>query len=163
MDPSTVQKNLLLSEGNRKVEEEQLHSHLPEKSDHSPQVLCEQGLDGRYYWEVEVFGSFSVGVTYKGTDKKAKLGRNDRSWCLVCSSDGFNVQHNSENIFVSSLGLRFSRVGVYLDWLAGTLSFYRVSADSQTHLHTFKTTFTETLYPAVELHPGSSALFCKLT
>lgn len=166
LDAGAVQKNLLLSEGNRKVawvEKKQSHSHLLEKSYHSPQVLCQQGLDGRCYWEVEVFGSLRVGVTYKGTDKKVKMGHSDKSWCLVSSSDGFHVQHKSENIFVSSRGWRSSRVGMYLDWPAGTLSLYRVSADSQIHLHTFKTTFNKPLYPAVQLRPESSALFNKLT
>ncbi|KAF3853045.1 hypothetical protein F7725_013733, partial [Dissostichus mawsoni] len=37
------------------------------------------------------------------------------------------------------------RFGVYLDWPAGTLSFYRVSGHTLSHLHTFRTTFTEPL------------------
>ncbi|CAL8290506.1 unnamed protein product [Lota lota] len=46
-------------------------------------------------------------------------------------------------------------VGVYLDRPAGTLSFYRVSpdvggsSDTQTHIHTFQSTFTQE-----DLHPG---------
>ncbi|CAI5657266.1 unnamed protein product [Oreochromis niloticus] len=40
-----------------------------------------------------------------------------------------------------------NRVAVYVDCPAGTLSFYRVSSDTLIHLHTFNTTFTETLYP----------------
>ncbi|KAM3858858.1 NACHT, LRR and PYD domains-containing protein 14-like [Diretmus argenteus] len=40
---------------------------------------------------------------------------------------------------------------VYLNWSAGTLSFYRVSSDSLIHLHTFTSTFTEPLYPGFRL------------
>ncbi|KAI1887603.1 hypothetical protein AGOR_G00192020 [Albula goreensis] len=53
------------------------------------------------------------------------------------------------------------RLGVYLDWLAGTLSFYSVSSSSEeTHLHTFHATFTGPLYPGVWLkEPGDSFQF----
>ncbi|KAJ8377658.1 hypothetical protein AAFF_G00255030 [Aldrovandia affinis] len=47
-------------------------------------------------------------------------------------------------------------VGVYLDWPAGTLSFYSISSDRLTHLHTFHTTFTEPLYPGFGLGLGAS-------
>ncbi|XP_045919954.1 protein NLRC3-like [Micropterus dolomieu] len=169
-DPNTAHKNLLLSEGNRKVtwvKEEQPHHHHQERFDQCQRVLCEQGLDGRCYWEVEVFGLFSVGVTYRGADKEGKwddfkLGHNDKSWCLVCSNDGYYILHCNNKVDVSSLGWRSSQVGVFLDWPAGTLSFYRVSSDSRVRLHTFKTKFSEPLYPAVELHTQSSAAFSQI-
>lgn len=44
---------------------------------------------------------------------------------------------------------RLSRVGVYLDWPAGTLSFYDASSNSDklVHLYTFETKFSESVYP----------------
>ncbi|XP_065326207.1 NLR family CARD domain-containing protein 3-like [Pelmatolapia mariae] len=48
------------------------------------------------------------------------------------------------------------RVAVYVDCPAGTLSFYRVSSDTLIHLHTFNTTFTETLYPGFAFDYDSS-------
>ncbi|XP_031169805.2 NLR family CARD domain-containing protein 3-like isoform X2 [Sander lucioperca] len=168
LDPNTAHKNLLLSEGNRKVTwvEDEQPSHHQERFDYCKQVLCEQDLDKRCYWEVEVFGPLSIGVTYRQPAQKGKtdeMGYNDKSWCLVCSNDGNYILHNNEKVDVTSLGWRSSRVGVYLDWPAGTLSFYRVSSDSRTRLHTYKTTFNEPLYPAVKLeHTQSSAFFCQL-
>lgn len=156
MDPATSHKTLL-SEGNRKVTWAD-DSHHPGSSSRPVQVLCEQGLRGRCYWEVKVSGPLAVGVSYRGADTK----HSDGSWSLVCSSEGYCVQHDDDKMYVSSLGWRSSWVGVYLDWSAGTLSFYRVSADSLVHLHTFRTAFTEPLYPAVELQPQSSAVFCSL-
>ncbi|XP_044197866.1 protein NLRC3-like isoform X4 [Thunnus albacares] len=171
LDPNTAHKNLRLSEGNRKVtwmEEEQSYRNHSERFDLCPQVLCEQGLDKRCYWEIEVVEPFKIGVTYrtigrKGDGNDCKLGQNAKSWCMFCSEEGCYVMHNNKSISVASLCSRSSQVGVYLDWPAGTLSFYRVSSDSRTRLHTFKTTFTEPLYPAVEFHTQSSALFCQLT
>ncbi|KAL4009686.1 hypothetical protein ACER0C_003538 [Sarotherodon galilaeus] len=53
------------------------------------------------------------------------------------------------------------RAAVYVDCPAGTLSFYRVSSDTLIHLHTFNTTFTQTLYPGILfLSPGASVSLC---
>ncbi|CAI5657176.1 unnamed protein product [Oreochromis niloticus] len=52
------------------------------------------------------------------------------------------------------------RAAVYVDCPAGTLSFYRVSSDTLIHLHTFNTTFTQTLYPGFWLAYGSSVSLC---
>ncbi|CAK6977545.1 NACHT%2C LRR and PYD domains-containing protein 12-like [Scomber scombrus] len=171
LDRKTAHKNLCLSEENRKVtwvKEEQSYPDDPERFDLCPQVLCKEGLNQRCYLEVEVDEPFNIGVTYKAMSRKGdvndcKLGQNEKSWSLVCSDDGCYVMHNNESTSVGSLCSRSSRLGVYLDWQAGTLSFYRVSSDSRTRLHTFKTKFTEPLYPAVKFHTQSSALFCQLT
>ncbi|KAM6894282.1 NLR family CARD domain-containing protein 3-like isoform 2-T2 [Lycodopsis pacificus] len=171
LDPNTAHKNLLLSEGNRKVtwvEDQQRYPHRPERFDHCQQVLCEQGLQERCYWEVEVTEPFTIGLTYstigrKGDVNDCKLGRNEKSWCMSCSDDGCFVWHNNKSVCVLSQCSRSSRVGVYLDCPAGTLSFYRVSSDSRILLHTFHKEFKEYLYPAAELHPHSAALFCQLT
>ncbi|XP_038123173.1 protein NLRC3-like isoform X2 [Cyprinodon tularosa] len=163
-------QNLVLSEGNRKVtwlEDDPPHLHPIEHSDRRQQVLCNQALTGRHYWEVEVCGTLSIGVTHEDALKKGKMGdfrmgHDKDSWCLVCSYDGFYVLHHSHRLDVPSLGWRTSRLGVYLDWPNGTLSFYRVSSDSLIHLYTFKGAFSEPLYPAVELNILSSAVFCHL-
>uniref|UniRef100_UPI003AAB35A6 protein NLRC3-like n=1 Tax=Centroberyx gerrardi TaxID=166262 RepID=UPI003AAB35A6 len=57
-----------------------------------------------------------------------------------------------------------NRVAVYLDWSAGSLSFYRVSSDTLIHLHTFHSTFTEPLYPAFgfRLRFDSSLFLCQI-
>lgn len=170
LDSNTAHKNLLLSEDKRKVtwvEEEQAYPDHTERFDCCQQVLCEQGLKERCYLEMEVSEPLCVGLTYRSIGRNGdvddcKLGQNNKSWCLICSDDGCFVQHNKEKVCVSSQCLRCSRVGVYLDWEAGTLSFYRVFSGSLIHLHTFKTTFTDPLYPAVELHTCSSVLFCQL-
>ncbi|KAK6309287.1 hypothetical protein J4Q44_G00207500, partial [Coregonus suidteri] len=111
-------------------------------------VLCREGLSGRCYWEVEWSGGwFYTAVSYKdisrtGTD--GTFGDNDKSWCLHLSSSCCSFRHNNFGTKLS--GPRSSRVGVYLDHKAGTLSFYSVS-DTMTLLHRVQTTFTQPLYP----------------
>ncbi|XP_071223472.1 NLR family CARD domain-containing protein 3-like isoform X2 [Salvelinus alpinus] len=155
LDPNTVHRNLSWSEVNRKLtcgNGSQPYPDHPERFQDHPQVLCREGLSGRCYWEVEWSGKWAIiGVVYKGISRRGQhndcvLGANDKSWCLFCSDKGYTAKHNNERTVTSSGS---HRVGVYLDWVAGTLSFYMygISSDTLIHLHTFHTTFTEPLYP----------------
>uniref|UniRef100_A0A8L0DU62 B30.2/SPRY domain-containing protein n=1 Tax=Oncorhynchus mykiss TaxID=8022 RepID=A0A8L0DU62_ONCMY len=156
LDPNTVNRNLSLSEENRKVtcrREKQPYPDHPERFEGCRQVLCREGLTGRCYWEVEWSGRRAViGVTYKGISRRGRvkdccLGYNDKSWRLFCSDNSYTACHNNKPTTIDVLYSSSHRVGVYLDWPAGTLSFYRASSDTLTHLITFTSTFTETLYP----------------
>uniref|UniRef100_A0A6Q2YRU3 Protein NLRC3-like n=1 Tax=Esox lucius TaxID=8010 RepID=A0A6Q2YRU3_ESOLU len=171
LDPNTVNRNLSLSEENRKVtwrEEEQLYPDHPERFKDWPQVLCREGLSGRCYWEVEWSGrGAGIGVTYKeinrrGGDNDCGLGYNDKSWGLFGAGNNFSVCHNKNTTFIPVTSSDSNRVGVYLDCLAGTLSFYRVSSDTLTHLYTFNTTFTEPLYPGFYVYINSSVSLCQM-
>ncbi|XP_076579901.1 NACHT, LRR and PYD domains-containing protein 3-like [Chaetodon auriga] len=173
-DTNTVNRNIKLSDNNRKmtyVEEDQSYPDHPDRFDYWPQLLCGTGLTGRCYWEVEWRGRVSISVSYrkigrKGDRRECLFGWNDQSWRLYCSNDeGYSVWHNQRITSASSSSVSH-RVGVYVDCPAGTLSFYRVSSDSLIHLHTFNTTFTEPLYPGFGLRiwsrSGSSVSLCPL-
>ncbi|CAI5657174.1 unnamed protein product [Oreochromis niloticus] len=170
IDTNTVHTKLQLSDNNRKmthVEEVQSYPDHPDRFDRLTQLLCTNGLTGRCYWEVEWKGTVLISVTYrrvrrKGNSKACIFGWNDQSWCLYCTNDGpDSVRHNNKGISISSSSSVSNRVAVYVDCPAGTLSFYRVSSDTLIHLHTLKTTFTETLYPGFNLwFPGASVSLC---
>ncbi|XP_058872234.1 tripartite motif-containing protein 16-like [Acipenser ruthenus] len=170
LDPNTANRELCLSEGNRKVTrggETQRYPDHSERFDSWPQVLCREGLSGtRCYWEIEWSGGWaSIGVTYKGISRKGAdhsclLGGNDKSWSLLCSGSSYTARHNNNQTAITAP--RSPRIGVYLDFNAGTLSFYGVS-DTMTLLHRFQTTFTEPLYPGFRLpYYGSSVTICQL-
>ncbi|KAL7375991.1 hypothetical protein ABVT39_027828 [Epinephelus coioides] len=120
------------------------------------QVLCKEGLSGRCYWEVSWDGNpWSVAVSYKDSSSTnaSEFGNDNKSWSLNCSTNGYTFQHNSLNKTVR--GPRSSKIGVYLDYKAGMLSFYSISG-TMTLLHKEHTTFTQPLYPGLELkHDGS--------
>uniref|UniRef100_A0AAQ4RVU1 B30.2/SPRY domain-containing protein n=1 Tax=Gasterosteus aculeatus aculeatus TaxID=481459 RepID=A0AAQ4RVU1_GASAC len=173
IDTNTVNTQLKLSDNNRKVthvEEDQSHPDHPDRFDFFHQLLCRTGLTGRCYWEVEWRGNVDVSVSYRGIKRKGDsndcvFGRNDQSWCLSCSDEGYYVYHNETPTPISSSSSSSSgRVAVYVDCPAGSLSFYRVSSDTLIHLHTFSTTFTEPLYPGFGLWYGfgSSVSLCSL-
>ncbi|XP_076147413.1 uncharacterized protein LOC143131367 [Alosa pseudoharengus] len=172
LDPNTAHRRLSLSEGNRKVthvREQQPYPEHPERFDSSvyPQVLCREGLTGRCYWEAEWIGDGAViSVAYKSIKRKGDsydviMGLNAKSWSLNCSPHRYSVWHNNKHTAIPAPSSRSRTVGVYLDWPAGTLSFYSVSTDTLTQLHTFHSTFTEPLYPGF-LVWGDVSL-CKIT
>nr|XP_046196278.1 NLR family CARD domain-containing protein 3-like isoform X3 [Oncorhynchus gorbuscha] len=171
LDPNTAHRLLSLSEENRKVtwrREEQPYPDHPERFKDREQVLCKEGLTGRCYWEVEWSGRGAViGVTYKGLSRRGEgndcvIGFNDRSWSLQCSDNSYYARHNDKLTTIAIPSSSSHRIGVYLDWPAGTLSFYRVSSDTLTHLYTFHTTFTEPLYPGFRVWYDSSVSLCQV-
>uniref|UniRef100_A0A4W5KTX0 Si:ch211-201o1.1 n=1 Tax=Hucho hucho TaxID=62062 RepID=A0A4W5KTX0_9TELE len=176
LDPNTVNPHLTLSEGNRKVTwvvEDQHYEDHPDRFDCLYQVLCREGLSGsgcRYYWEVENDGDqIYIGVVYKGMKRKGDeddswIGLNKKSWCLFCSDSGYDFYHPGVSVRRSISDPVLNRVGVYLDWSAGTLSFYSVSSSGTlTHLYTEHTRFTEPLYPGFGFEVSSSSVtLCQI-
>ncbi|XP_029379870.1 stonustoxin subunit alpha-like, partial [Echeneis naucrates] len=168
LDTNTIQRNLQLSDNNRKVTrvaEDQSYPDHPDRFDNWCQLLCRNGLTGRCYWEVEWSGEVYISVSYrrirrKGGSADCLFGYN-QSWSLFCSDGGYSVWHNSRKKSLSSSPVS-NRVAVYVDCPAGSLSFYRVSSDSLIHLHTFNTTFTEPLYPGFLIWSGSSVSLREL-
>uniref|UniRef100_I3JMJ3 Protein NLRC3 n=1 Tax=Oreochromis niloticus TaxID=8128 RepID=I3JMJ3_ORENI len=172
IDTNTVNTELQLSDNNRKVTrvwKVQSYPDHPDRFDAQPQLLCRNGLTGRCYWEVKWRGYVEISVSYrsirrKGGSNDCWFGHNDQSWSLECDYNGpRSVLHNKRQTSISSSSSSSvsNRAAVYVDCPAGTLSFYRVSSDTLIHLHTFNTTFTQTLYPGFSLwSPGSSVSLC---
>uniref|UniRef100_A0A8C4T1E4 Uncharacterized protein n=1 Tax=Erpetoichthys calabaricus TaxID=27687 RepID=A0A8C4T1E4_ERPCA len=170
LDINTTNKHLHLSEGNKKVTRKETEIKYPDHPDRfewCPQVLCREALTGtRCYWEVECSGCcMRIGVTYEGLGRnecywQCGLGENEESWCLICSNNSYHsVQHNDVQTEVDT---PYSpRLGVYLDWPAGSLSFYSVS-HTMTLLHRLNTSFTKPLYPGFWLGMDASITICPL-
>ncbi|XP_030641395.1 NACHT, LRR and PYD domains-containing protein 12-like [Chanos chanos] len=174
LDPNTVNTHLSLSEGNRKatrVGKNQSYPDHPERFDVWEQVMCRESLTGRCYWETEWSGGYAViSVTYKGIGRKGKsgdcgFGYNEKSWSLEWSGNRYSARHNNQLSVIPHHPSHTHRIGVYLDWSSGTVSFYRVSSDTHTltHIHTFHCTFTEPLYAGfwVSLFSSVSLLGCQ--
>ncbi|KAM9313570.1 protein NLRC3-like isoform 4-T4 [Pholidichthys leucotaenia] len=165
LDTNSVNRNLELSDNNRKVtlvEKNQNYPDHPDRFDFWEQLLCRNGLTGRCYWEVERRGWVYISVSYRGIRRKGDsddcwFGGNNQSWSLDCGDHGSTVLHNSIFTSISSRSVS-TRVGVYVDCPAGILSFYSVSSDSLILLHTVKTTFTEPLYPGFRFWSSGSSV-----
>ncbi|XP_056311065.1 NACHT, LRR and PYD domains-containing protein 12-like [Danio aesculapii] len=172
LDPNTANTQLILSMENKKmthVREKQAYPDHPDRFDYFKQVLCKESLTGRCYWEVEWNGyKADIAVTGKRINRKGEndclFGYNDKSWSLFCTADGFTVLHDNKNQTISVPSSLSNRVGIFLDWSAGKLSYYSVSdTHTLTHLHTFNTTFTEDLYAGFGLfYCNCSVYICQI-
>ncbi|XP_060738756.1 tripartite motif-containing protein 16-like [Tachysurus vachellii] len=154
LDPNTAHGYLRLCENDRAVrrsKKDKPYPRHPDRFNSSAQVLSKESVCGRSYWEVEWSGDGCVyiSVSYKGVNKKEEsrrtvFGYNDESWSLVCSRHPLMFYHNN---IKTEFGVPSpSRIGVYVDHSAGTLSFYSVS-DTMKLLHRVHTTFSQPLYP----------------
>ncbi|XP_040023579.2 stonustoxin subunit alpha [Gasterosteus aculeatus] len=178
LDPNTVQNYLVLSDGNKTVTSGstwQYYSDNPERFDKQTQVLCREVLSGRHYWEVEWDNASSsksiyVAVAYntmqrKGNGKDTGFGDNTQSWAF-----GQWKNNEKHELRAWHRGLEWqtyfpsggcSTLGVYLDWPAGTLSFYKVSSNTLTHLYTFHSRFTEPVYPGFWVYDAGNYAYLR--
>ncbi|XP_071030472.1 E3 ubiquitin-protein ligase TRIM62-like [Oncorhynchus clarkii lewisi] len=116
-------------------------------------LLGSQGFTyGRHYWEIEVYSStvWTVGVARETVSRKGVIKALPANgfWTLSLSY-GIQYMACTSPPTVLSLEEPLARIGVYLDYKRGLVSFY--NAESMTHLYTFRETFTETLYPYFNL------------
>ncbi|XP_032483527.1 E3 ubiquitin-protein ligase TRIM11 isoform X3 [Phocoena sinus] len=148
LDPDTANPELVLSEDRRSVRRGDLRQALPdspERFDPGPCVLGRESLtSGRHYWEVEVGerASWALGVCRENANRKEKgeLFAGNGFWILVFLGSYYN---SSERAF-APLRDPPRRVGIFLDYEAGHLSFY--SANDGSLLYTFpETPFSGTL------------------
>ncbi|XP_050959030.1 stonustoxin subunit alpha [Labeo rohita] len=165
LDLNTVNKHLHLSERNRVITATgtvQPYPDHPDRFDQWFQVLCRERVSGRCHWEIEWSGDVCISVSYKSIDRKGAgkecvFGRNDESWSLICTPSRNSFIHS--NIDTELPKMSIHRIGVYVDYNAGTLSFYSVS-DTMSLIHTVQTTFTQVLYPGFRVGSGSSLKLC---
>ncbi|XP_067249187.1 tripartite motif-containing protein 16-like isoform X1 [Chanodichthys erythropterus] len=166
LDLNTVNKHLHLSEGNRVItftDTVQPYPDHPDRFDQWFQVLCRESVCGRCYWEIEWSGDdVYISVSYKSISRKGLgneclFGGNDQSWRLNCFSSSYSFRHNNIETKLPVKPI-MSRIGVYVVHSAGTLSFYSVSGDTMSLIHTVQTTFTQPLYPGFYVYNGSLKL-----
>uniref|UniRef100_A0A8B9JGW5 B30.2/SPRY domain-containing protein n=1 Tax=Astyanax mexicanus TaxID=7994 RepID=A0A8B9JGW5_ASTMX len=168
LDPNTVNHKLVLSESDRLVTWRGGNLQYPdhrERFDSVYQVMSKESVCGRAYWEVEWINGWGVFISasYKGISRKGDVdsvfGRNDQSWSLHCSS-AVTFCHNNVQVEIPVQPFS-SRVGVYVDHGAGTLSFYNIS-NTMTPLYTIHTTFTQPLYAGFWIGSGSYLMISKM-
>ncbi|XP_078272480.1 zinc-binding protein A33-like [Rhinoraja longicauda] len=152
LDVETAGPRLEVSEDRKRVRRTLTRRSLPDTGKRftgSGCVLGSEGFtSGRHYWEVEVAGSrgWSLGVAAESVERKGSVTLTPETgvWSIRRVGDGFDAVTSPP----SRLPARPipGRVGVYLSYESGTVSFY--DADTKSHLHTFTgNKFTEKLYP----------------
>ncbi|XP_059358488.1 E3 ubiquitin-protein ligase TRIM35-like isoform X2 [Carassius carassius] len=161
LDPNTAHPRLVLSDdltsvrysGNQSLPDN------PERFDSHPCVLGSKGFNsGTHCWDVELKQSsdWILGVTTASNQRKGWDFYDTDVWSVWYDEDG--VYWFEE--FDSGSGFRvernLDRVRVNLDYERGTVSFS--DPVTNTHLHTFTTTFTHTLFAFFWCYDSSSSL-----
>lgn len=172
LDADTAHPKLQLSDNNRAVrysEAQQPYTEHATRFSSFPQVLASSALQGGcWYWEVKVSvveGRWKVGVSEgrierKGQKDISRLGCNPYSWCVACDKKKVEALHNRVSEPVDADGLQ--RVGVFLDFEEGVLSFFNVTpGGSLALLHSYKHSFTDPVYPAFSVSKTHLAI-CDL-
>ncbi|XP_078272278.1 nuclear factor 7, brain-like [Rhinoraja longicauda] len=159
LDVETAHAQLEVSEDRKRVRWTLTRRSLPDTGKRFTHCVCVVGSEGftsgRHYWEVEVAGSerWSLGVAAESVERKGRVTLIPETgvWSIRWDDEILALEDDEFVAFTSPPSpLRArpipGRVGVYLSYESGTVSFY--DADTKSHLYTFTgNKFTGKLYP----------------
>ncbi|XP_056303761.1 E3 ubiquitin-protein ligase TRIM35-like [Danio aesculapii] len=159
LDPNTANEYLDLSDDLTSVtsrRNKQLVPDNPERFDYYDCVLGSEGFtSGKHCWDVEVkeSGYWRLGVTTASNQRKGRV---------LFKTDIWSVSYGWSKVSSFYVKQALDRVRVDLDYDRGTVSFS--DPVNNEHLHTYTTTFTDTVYPffcnytvsSIKILPSSS-------
>ncbi|XP_053353680.1 E3 ubiquitin-protein ligase TRIM39-like [Clarias gariepinus] len=153
LDPDTADPCLILSDDGKQVTRGDSEDNLPDNPERFDDYACVLGKEGfssgRFYYEVQVRGKteWDLGVVRESINRKGEitLSPEDGYWCISLENESDCSACDSSS---TSLSLKQApqKVGVFVDYEKGLISFYDV--DAKSHIYSFTgQTFTEKLYP----------------
>ncbi len=153
LDPDTAHPNLNLSDDGKQVRHGDITQKLPDTPERFDPCVCVLGKEGfssgRCYFEVQVKGKteWDLGVARESINRKRtiRLSPSDGYW-TVCLRNGDEYRACAGPSVSLSLRVKPQRVGVFVDYEEGLVSFYDV--ESSSHIYSFTDqSFTEKLFP----------------
>ncbi|XP_029621933.1 E3 ubiquitin-protein ligase TRIM21-like isoform X2 [Salmo trutta] len=153
LDPDTAHLYLIMSEDGKQVRCGDTPQNLPPNSKRFyqyPIVLGKDGFSsGRFYYEVTVKRKtdWDVGVARQPKDRKVNISPSSayRLW-TVSLRDGNSYKACTFPPVFLSLREKPQKVGVFVDYEEGQVSFYDV--ETRSHIYSFTgCNFTDKLYP----------------
>ncbi|XP_072543471.1 zinc-binding protein A33-like isoform X2 [Salminus brasiliensis] len=153
LDPDTAHPYLLLTDDGKEVRHsdiEQNRSDNPKRFTSCVNVLGKEGFSSqRFYYEVQVRGKteWDLGVVRESITRKGKITLTPQNgFWTVWMRNGNEYKACAGPSVLLSLREKPQKVGVFVDYEEGLVSFYDVEARS--HIYSFTgQSFTEKLYP----------------
>ncbi|KAM6913398.1 E3 ubiquitin-protein ligase TRIM21-like [Lycodopsis pacificus] len=153
LDPDTAYPNLILSDDGKQVKCGNKKKNLPnnpERFDSCTTVLAKQSFSsGRFYYEVQVKGKpkWTLGVARESIKRKGfiTLTPEDGYWRMGLRIKNEYFAFTDPGVLLS-LKSRPQKVGVFVDYEEGLVSFYDVDAAALIYSFT-GCCFTEKLFP----------------
>ncbi|XP_056223077.1 uncharacterized protein LOC130163178 [Seriola aureovittata] len=153
LDHDTAHPNLIVSDDGKQVHHGDVRKKLPntpERFYRCVNVLGKQSFSSeRFYFEVQVKGkrAWTVGVAKESIKRRGMITLSpENGFWTMDLSDGDEYKAIDDLVAHLSLKSNPERVGVFVDYEEGLVSFYDVEAAD--HLYTFTDcSFTEKLYP----------------
>ncbi|XP_034080909.1 E3 ubiquitin-protein ligase TRIM39-like [Gymnodraco acuticeps] len=154
LDPNTAYPSLILSDDGKQVSDDgDVKKNLPDNPERFSDwnnVLGKQSFSsGRFYFEVQVKGKteWDLGVARESINRKGDITLSPQGgfWSL-CLRNGNEYEANDDPSVLLSLKSRPKKVGVFVDYEEGLVSFYDVDAAALIYSFT-GCSFTEKLFP----------------
>ncbi|CAL8289323.1 unnamed protein product [Lota lota] len=158
LDPETAEPRLILSEDGKQVHDGGLWKKLPDNPKRFIWSLCtltrKSFSSGRFYFEVQVKDktTWHLGVARESINRKGQIIVTPEMgyWTIQLKKD--ELVFNGNPAVCLPLRAELQKVGVFVDYDEGLVSFYDV--DARVHIYSATgCTFSEPLYPF--LCPGS--------
>ncbi|XP_078138023.1 E3 ubiquitin-protein ligase TRIM21-like [Centroberyx gerrardi] len=153
LDPDTASPSLILSDDGKQVNHGHVKKNLPdnpERFSYRTRVLGKQSFSsGRFYYEVQVKGktAWDLGVARGSINRKGKITLSPKNgYWSVCLRNGNKYEANTGPPVLLSVKSKPQKVGVFVDYEEGLVSFHDVDAAALIYSFT-GCTFTEKLYP----------------
>ncbi|XP_037621712.1 E3 ubiquitin-protein ligase TRIM39-like [Sebastes umbrosus] len=153
LDPDTAHPQLILSDDGKQVNHGDVRKNLPNNPERFSNGVCVLGKQsfssGRFYFEVQVKRKtkWSLGVARESINRKGdiKLSPQDGNW-TIWLRNGKEYEALDDPPVSLSLKSRPQKVGVFVDYEEGLVSFYDVDAAALIYSFT-GCCFTEKLFP----------------
>uniref|UniRef100_H9Z4A4 RING-type E3 ubiquitin transferase n=1 Tax=Macaca mulatta TaxID=9544 RepID=H9Z4A4_MACMU len=164
LDPDTAHPELFLSEDRRSVRRGPYRQRVPdnpERFDSQPCVLgWESFASGKHYWEVEVENviEWTVGVCRDSVERKEEvlLLPQNGFWTLDMHKGQYRALSSPKRILPLKESL--CRVGVFLHYEAGDVSFYNMR--DRSHIYTCpRSAFSVPVRPFFRIGSDDSPIF----
>ncbi|KAK1797422.1 hypothetical protein P4O66_008791 [Electrophorus voltai] len=153
LDSNTAHPHLFLSADGKQVRHGDTPQNLPDNPERFnlyTDVLGKEGFSsGRFYYEVQVRGNteWDLGVVRESINRNADITASPKNgfWAVWLRNETEYAAMDSPSVSLS-LKQAPKKVGVFVDYEEGLVSFYDVEARS--HIYSFTgQSFTEKLYP----------------